>query len=312
MTIKMKKLVLLAIAQVAKGTPGTPVPGTNAILCRGLVPAPIKGKFIDRNLIKGAKGNYGGIFAGEHRVFEFEVELAGSGAAGTAPKFAPLLLGCNMSETLTVSVSAVYQPIDGEAVYLTLYAYLDGLLFKVTDARGTVSFSVNSEEIPVMKYTFTGAYEAMTDVTFPTGIAFTGFTKPLTVGKVNTPTFTLDAIALVVKSFGLDLSNQVAWKNWIGDSGAQSPDRKPTASSVFELTSVATKNWGETVRLGSEMPLVLVHGTVAGNICRFNAPKLQINAEPSITDDSGTALLTASYAVMPTDTGNDELVLTFT
>lgn len=312
MSIKMKKLVLLAVAQVAKGTPGTPVPGTNAILCKGLVPAPIKGKFIDRNLIKGAKGNYGGIFAGEHRVFEFEVELAGSGAAGTAPKFGPLLIGCNMSETLTPTTSAVYELIDGDAVFLTLFAYLDGLLFKLTDARGTVSFTLNSEEIPVMKYTFTGAYEAMTDVAFPTGIAFTGFTKPLTVGKVNTPTFTLDAIALTVKSFGMDLANQVAWKNWIGNSGAYAPDRKPTASSVFELTTVAVKNWGETVRLGTEMPLAIVHGTVAGNIVGITAPTLQVNAEPSITDDASTALLSCSFAVMPTDAGNDELVLTFT
>lgn len=310
MSMNMKKLVLLAIAQVAKGTPGAPVPGANAILCRGLVPAPIKGKFVERNLIQGAKGNYGGIFAGEHRVFEFEVELAGSGAAGTAPKFAPLLLGCGTAETITVTTSAAYQPIDAVGSYLTLFGYLDGLLFKLTDAIGTVSLAINSEEIPVQKYTFTGKYEVVTDIAFPAGIVFTGFTKPLTVGQVNTPTFTLDGISLVVKSFGIDLANQVSWKNWIGDSGAKSPDRKPTASAVFELTTVATKNWAEAVRLGTEMPLVIEHGTIAGNIVRLAAPKLQINAEPSITDDAGTALLSCSFAVLP-NLGNDELVLTF-
>ncbi|MDP1530315.1 MAG: hypothetical protein Q8M05_13115 [Rhodoferax sp.] len=306
----MKKLVLLAVAQVAKGTPGTPVPGTNAILCRGFTPQPIEGQVAERNLIKGAKGNYGGIFHGEHRVFEFEVELAGSGAAGTAPKFSPFLLGSATSETITAVTSAAYQPTDGVGSYITLLGYLDGVLFRMTDALGTVSWTLNSEEIPVQKFTFTGTYEAMTDVTLPTGMVYTGFTKPLTVGKVNTPTFTLDGLALTVKSFGMDLGNQVSWRNWIGNSGARNPDRKPTASGVFELTSVATKDWGEACRLGTEMPLVLEHGTIAGNICRLAAPKLQINAKPSITDDNGTVLLSCSFDVKP-NAGNDELVWTF-
>lgn len=306
----MKKLVLLAVAQSAKGTPGTPTPGANAILCKGFTPQPIKGKFVERNVITGTKGNQGSTFTGGHRVFEFEVELAGSGVAGTAPKFAPLLLGCAMSETVVAVTSAAYQPTAGVGSYLTLYGYLDGVLFKMTDALGTVAWTINSEDFPVQKFTFTGNYEVMTDVTFPTGIVFTGFTKPVTVSKLNTPTFTLDGLSLVVKSFGVDLSNQISYRDWIGDAGTQNTDRLATGNAVFELTNVATKNWAETVRLGTEMPLVLEHGTIAGNICRLAAPKLQINAEPTISDDNGTAMLSCSFAVKP-NTANDELVWTF-
>lgn len=306
----MKKMVLLAVAQSAKGTPGTPVPGTNAILCRGLTPKPISGKFVDRNLIKGTKGNQGGIFTGEHRVFEFEVELAGSGAAGTAPKFAPLLLGCGMSETLTPSTDAVYQPTAGVGSYITLYGYLDTVLFKLTDALGTVSWTLNSEDIPVQKFTFWGKYGALTDGAAPTGMVYTGFTTPVTVSHANTPTFTLGGIALVPKSFSCDLANQLAWRDWPGDSGVRNPDRKGVASAVFELTTVAAKDWGEACRLGSEMALVIEHGTVAGNICKATAPKFQINAEPTISDEGGTAMLNVSFAVKP-NAGNDELVWTF-
>jgi hypothetical protein len=311
MALSMKNLVLLAMKQTALGTPAAPVPGTNAILCRGLTPQPIKGKFVERNLIRGAKGNYGAIVAGEHRQFEFEVELAGSGAAGTAPKFAPLLLGCDFAETLTASTSAVYQPHGAEGDYITLFAYLDGMLFKLTDAKGMVSITLNAEEIPVMKFTYIGKYETPTDVAFPTGIVFTGFQKPVTVGDTNTATFSIAGLDLVTQSFSLDMANQVAWRDLINRSGVRSPDRKPTASAVFEMTKVATKNWAEDVRLGTEMALSIVHGTVAGNTVAIAAPKLQFNQEPSLSDADGVAMLNASFAVMP-DAGNDEVVLTFT
>lgn len=311
MPLNMSNMVLLAVKQTALGTPGAPVPGTHAILCRGLTPQPIKGKFVQRDLIRGAKGNYGSIVAGEHRQFEFEVELAGSGTAGTAPKFAPLLLGCDLAETVTAGVSVAYQPHGAEGDYLTLFAYLDGMLFKLTDAKGTVSFSLTAEEIPVMKFTFLGKYETPTDVTFPTGMVFTGFQKPLTVGDVNTATFTIAGLDLVTQSFSLDLANQIAWRDLINKAGVRSPDRTPTASAVFEMTKVATKNWAEDVRLGTEMPLAILHGTTAGNRVGITAPKLQFNQEPSLSNAEGVAMLNASFAVMP-NTGNDELVLTFT
>ena len=158
MSMSMKNMVLLAMKQTALGTPAAPVPGTNAILCRGLTPQPLKGKFVERNLIRGAKGNFGALVAGVHRQMEFEVELAGSGAAGTAPKFAPLLLGCDMAETLTASVSSAYQPHGVAGDYLTLFCYVDGILLKMTDAKGTMSLSLNAEEIPVMKFTYIGKY----------------------------------------------------------------------------------------------------------------------------------------------------------
>lgn len=311
MSLNMSNIVLLAMKQTARGTPAAPVPGTHAILCRGLTPQPIKGKFVERNLLRGSKGNQGAIFASEHRTMEFEVELAGSGAAGTAPKFAPLLLGCDLSETLTPATSAVYQPHGVDGDYLTLFAYMDGILFKMTDAKGSVSISLNAEEIPVMKFNYIGKYAAVEDAVFPPGIAFTGFQKPLTVGDTNTATFTIAGLDLVTKSFSIDLANQLQWRDFINQAGVISPDRKPSASAVFEMTKVATKNWAEDVRLGTEMPLSLVHGLIAGNIVGITAPKLQFNQEPSMADENRTAMLNANFAVMP-DLGNDELVLSFT
>ncbi|MBV7454302.1 hypothetical protein KW843_07455 [Acidovorax sp. sif1233] len=311
MSMNMSNMVLLAMKQVAKGTPAAPVPGTHAILCRGLTPQPIKGKFVERNLIRGSKGNQGALFTSEHRVFEFEVELAGSGAAGTAPKFGTLLKGCDMSETLTAATSAVYQPHGVVGDYITLFCYMDGVLMKMTDAKGSVNLSLNAEEIPVMKFNYIGKFHPVEDQPFPAGILFTGFQQPLTVGDSNTATFTIAGLDLVTKSFSIDLANQLSWRNWINDAGVRSPDRNPTASAVFEMTDVATKDWANDVLKGTLMPLQIVHGVTAGNIVTIDAPKLQFNQEPSLSDEDKTAMLSANFAVMP-DAGNDELVLTFT
>lgn len=310
MSLNMSNMVLLAKKQTAKGTPATLTAADNAILCRGLTPQPIKGKFVQRNLLRGSKGNQGALFASGHRVFEFEVELAGSGAAGTAPKFAPLLLGCDMAETVTAGTSVIYQPHGDEGDYLTLFAYMDGILFKMSDAKGSWSLSMNAEEIPAFKFTYIGKYHPVEDAVFPPGISFAGFQQPLTVGDANTATFSLAGLDLATKSFNLDLANQVAWRDLINQSGVRSPDRQSTASAVFEMTKVATKDWAANVVEGTVMPLEIVHGLVPGNIVGISLPKLQFNQEPSLSDLDKTAMLNGNFAVMP-DAGNDEVVLTF-
>jgi hypothetical protein len=310
MNINMKKMVLLAVAQSAKGTPGTPLPGTNAILCKGLMPTLIKGKFLERDNLRGFDGANAQLFGGEHRVFDFEVEAAGSGAAGTAPAFDALMLGCRNGKTVSAGVSVAYAPVEGDGSYLTLYGYLDGLLFKMTDALGTMGLKMTSGELPMLKFTFTGNFLPMEDATFVTGAVYTGFTKPKTVSAANTTTWTLDALALVTKSFELDTGIGVSWRDWINSSGATNQERKASAKAVFEMTSVATKDWADAVLTGDEMALAITHGTTAGNIFTVAAPKLSFNAEPTLGNEAGIAVLNGSFGVLP-NTGNDEYVLTF-
>lgn len=309
MSLSMKNVAVLAMKQTAKGTPATPVPGTHAILCKGAVPVPIKGTFVERNLLMNAKGNHGSVFGGEYRTLELEVELAGAGTAGTAPKYGPLLEGCAMSETLSAGVSAVYQPVKDEGKYMTLRMFLEGVRFDLTDALGTVAFALNAAQIPVMKFSYTGKYVPATDAGAPTGLVYTGQIKPLLVGGANTATFTLGGLSLATEQFGLDLANQVQWKNFINASGARNDDRKPTANAVFEMTDVATKNWGESVRTGELFALAITHGLTAGNIVQIACPRLEFAADPTVSESNGAAMLNASFAVKP-DTGNDELVLT--
>jgi hypothetical protein len=305
----MKNMVLLAKQEVTTGVDPVPTPAANAILVRGFTPQLINAEFVERSNIRGYKGNFGKLAVGVHRMFEFEVELAGSGTAGTAPKWAPLLMASGFSETVTALTSAVYAPVSSGEPTVTMYGYLDGVLFKLTAAKGTVSFEANSKAIPVMKFKFLGEYSTPTDTLFPTGIVFSGFQKPLTVGKVNTPTFTMHGLAGVCQNLGFDIANALIYRDLINASGARSPDRSPTGSATIELPTVAAANFAEITRLGTEGALQLVHGTTAGNIIQIDCPKTQIVSPPTISNDNEIAMLGLQFSVNP-NTGNDEFVLT--
>ena len=304
----MKNMVLLAKVQSAIDVDPVPTPALNAILARGMMPQVLKADFVERMNIRGYKGNFGKLAVGVHREFEVEVEYASSGAAGTAPKWAPLLLACGNSETLLASTTATYAPVSGGEPYITLYCYLDGLFFKMLNCKGTATYDLTSKGIPVMKFKFMGDYVAVTDTTFPTGIVFTGFQKPLTVGKVNTPTCTLFGYAGVVQSLTFDDANTLTYRDLINFRGAYSPDRKPTGNVTMELPSVAQLDLGELTRLGTEGVLQVIHGTVAGNIMEMNMPKIQITSEPTITNDNEIAMVQFGFSINP-NTGNDERIL---
>lgn len=306
----MRNMLVQAKDQTAKGTPATLAPATTAILVRSAGPQVISGDFVKRELIRGAMGNYGSDLSGAYREIEMEVEFAGSGAAGTKPGQAPLLLGCRMTETISAGVSVAYQPATSSPKYLTIECDLDGVLFRLTDAIGTVSLSMDAGQYPVLKYKFIGIYEAMTDRTMPTGAVFTTQLKPLVVNKINTPTFTIGGIAFPMASFSMDMAADVYWRELVNQAGAEMNDRSPTASARIELGTVAQKNWGEAVRLGEEMALAITHGLTAGNIVAVAAPKLQVNASPTISEDRGIAMLDLSFDVKP-NAGNDEFVWTF-
>lgn len=150
MPLSLKNMLLLAKVETTAGTDATPVATTDAILIRGLTPRPIESGFVERNLIRGSKGNFGQLSVGVHRMFEFEIEVAGSGTAGTAPKWGPLLKACGFGETITAGTEVVYAPVSGGEPTLTMYAFVDGTQFRMTEAKGTVSFEFNAMQIPVM------------------------------------------------------------------------------------------------------------------------------------------------------------------
>ena len=82
--MRIRKTTIFAKLETVYGT-AVALAGEDAIRTHEASVTPFVASLIDRNLDGAAFGNSGGIHAGAHVEVEFDVEMSGSGAAGTAP-----------------------------------------------------------------------------------------------------------------------------------------------------------------------------------------------------------------------------------
>lgn len=304
----VRNALLLAKAQPTLDTDPAPVAATNAILAGNVQLNAIEAEFAGRDNIVPYFGNKGDVLVSQYSTISFDVELAGSGAAGTAPKWSPLILACAFAETITASTSASYAPItSGTTPMVALHFFMDGLKFVLLNAKGSVSFSLDARSIPKMTYTFTGSFSLPTDTAVPSGAVFSGFPAPLGINKLNSPTMTLHGTAVKTQSFGLNVNNSVVYRNLIGSETISITDRAPSGNIMFETESMATKDWYTAIRQGTQSTLSMIHGTTAGNIIEFSAPKVQLK-NPAFSESDGVHMMSLDLNLMP-NAGNDELLV---
>ncbi|MNL80088.1 hypothetical protein D3C87_2068410 [compost metagenome] len=79
-------------------------------------------------------------------------------------------------------------------------------------------------------------------------------------------------------------------------------------TAVVEAASLATVDWFAIAQAATKGALAVQHGTAAGNIVTFDAPKVQIGR---LTQGSSQGIANYSLPLMLTpDAGNDELTIT--
>ena len=202
-----RKKMLLAKIETTYGVDATPTGAANAILTKDLSINLMQGNTVERNVDRTTLGGDIAIHVAPYTTVSFSVELASSGAAGTAPAWGPLLQACGFSETLVASTTATYAPVSTGFKSATLYFHIDGLLHKLLGCRGTFTVSMDPGSLPYLNFTFTGIRAAPTDTALPTP-TLTAFKTPLAVNKANTPTFSLHGVAATVEKFTFDFARE--------------------------------------------------------------------------------------------------------
>lgn len=308
MALLTRKRVILAKIETTYGVDPTPTGAANAILIRNLNVTPQSTQLVGRELIRPFLGNFEQLQASTHVELDFEVEAAGSGTAGAAPGYGCLLRACGMSETITVSTKVEYKPVSASFESVTIYFNVDGVLHKITGARGDVELTINSAQIPVFKFKFVGIYNAPSDVALPS-VTYTSFQQPLVANTTNTPSFSFFGVTPVLQDFSFQLGNQVDYRTLIGSQYVQLTDRKAAGQVTFEANAIATKDWFTTAIGNNLGALSITHGTAAGNkviVASSNVDLLQ----PTYTDNNGVQMIQVGYVMTPSTAGNDEFTLT--
>lgn len=308
MSLLTRKRIVLAKIETVYGTDAAPL-GANAILVRNLNMNPLQGTLVQRDLIRPYFGNSDVLVAETQVQIDFEVELAGSGTAGTAPAWAALIKACGFSETITPGTSVVYAPISSALPSVTLYFNVDGVLHKITGARGTFDLTMTVKQIPVLKFTFTGIYNAPSDTAQPTP-DYSGFQIPKLINTVNTPVFSLLGYSGHAESVAIKLTGDVQYRTLIGLQEVDLVDRKPSGTIVIEAPTITAKDFFTAAVSTTTGALSVTHGTVAGNIIALAAPRVSIG-NPAYQDSQGVQMLSLPVVISPS-TGNDELTLTLT
>lgn len=301
-----KRRVLLAEIETTYGIDPAPSLATNCILVSNLDVKPINMKLEDRQLVRGHYGGFDKIIAGTFVTVNFDVEVAGAGAAGSVPGYGPLLEACAMSQTINAAVSVVYAPVSASEKSITLHYLKDGKLKRATGARGTWSVKFDKQKIPMFSFKFTGLENAAQDSGLAAGV-YTSFQRPLACTNSNTTPFTLHAYPGIMASLSIDYGGKVQWENMVGAERVDFLDRAVTGSVDLEDVLVASKNWEAIALAGTTGALAITHGP-AGNRVTINAPAVQITDYSEAGDD--IAMINMGLALNPTSAGNDEVTIT--
>jgi len=309
-----RKKFLIAKIESTYATDPSPVAGSNAVQVTNLEVTPIESDNVQATAYQGFLGGStrGTLVANKRVSVTFEVELGGSGTAGTAPAFGPLLKSCGFSETTVASTSVSYSPVSSSFSSATIYCFYDGSRHKITGARGSVAFNLTAGQFGTAAFNFIGIYNAPDDTAVSGTFTVANQAAALEVNDVNMTTTTFHGVTSVrLESFDLNLNNELLYKESASSQEVLITNRAPGGTAVIEAPAIGTTDYFAKAVAVTTAATTLVLGSTAGNIVTLAAGQTDITGV-SYADTNGVIAVSMPYLALPTTAGNNEMSLAFT
>lgn len=302
--------VVLAATETTYNTDATPTAAANSILVEKLSYKPAGLKMAKRSSIKATLGTLQQIYAGMLLEVSMDVELKGSGTAGTAPEMDPLLLACGMASTVTASTSVVYNPASSNQKSATIYIYEDGSLYKLTGCRGTWKLTGKVGEVPMLSFTMTGHVSGPSDAALVSG----SYVSTVPPAFIDVP-FQVGTYGAIIETLELDFGNKVEMPTDVsavdGYGEVIIGERDVKGKIDPQATLVATNDFWGQFKGGTTMALDTgVVGATAGNQWELKAPAIYY--ENMGVGERNTILTYSADFAAAEVSGDDECSLTFT
>ena len=313
----IRKTAILAKTEVTYGTDSVPTGAANAILVSN-ASFNLAYNNVERNFIRPFFGGSGQLAGTRFVECSFEVELANSGTAGTAPAWGPLLRACGMAEALLSTPSRVeYTPVSASFSSVTIYYHIDGVRRVALGCMGNVEIMLNEGAAPMLRFTFAGLDGGRTAVADP-AVTLTAFRAPQVVTDVNSGDINLGATysagvlssgtAYPSRGLTVNLQNTVSRKALLGGQAVQISDRNVQGSMQLDLTAAQEVSFLTDINANTNTSLGFSHSTGAGVGILLHAPQVQ-RIDPSDTEYEGDVHAAMNLRFTPTTAGNDELRL---
>ena len=309
-----RKKFLIAKIESSYGTDPTPVGGSDAVQVTNLEVTPIESDNVQASAYQGFIGNStrATLVANKRVSVTFDVELAGSGTAGTAPAFGPLLKSCGLSETTVADTSVTYAPVSSSFDSATIYCFYDGTRHKITGARGSVSFNFTAGQFAVASFNFIGIFNDPDDTALSGTFTVANQAAALEVNDTNLTTATFfGETSQRIESFDLALNNELVYKETASSKEVLITNRAVGGTAVIEAPAVGTTDYFADAIGVSTASSSMVLGATGGNIVTLTAAQTDVTGV-SYGDTNGVISLSMPYLALPTTAGNNELSLAFT
>lgn len=297
-------LAMLHKIEATYGIDAAPA-AADALIATNITFTPYEATAISRDLLLPYMGHQGEIMTAEYGKIEFDIEIAGAGAAGTVPKYGSILRSCGFAETITAATKVEYSIVESAQESGSIYFNSDGVQHVFVGGRGNLSMNLVPKQIPKFRVSYMGMLGTVTDAALP-AVSMAGWITPLPVSEANT-TLALHGYTGPAESLAIDLGNVVTPRFLIGESEMKITDRKTTGTAVLVATSIATQNWFALAQTRTRGALQAVHGTVAGNIVEISGPAVEIG-KPSQGQTDNIVNYSLPLAFCPV-TGRDELTI---
>lgn len=313
----IRKTAILAKVETTYGVDSVPTGAANAILVSN-ASFSLAYSNVERNFLRPYMGGSGQLAGTRFVECAFEVELANSGTAGTAPAWAPLLRACGMAESVLATPARVeYTPVSASFTSVTIYYHLDGVRRVALGCMGNVEIMLNEGAAPMLRFTFSGLDGGRTATADPS-VTLTAFRTPQVVSDVNSGdinlgcTYATGAISAgtVYPSRGLsvNLNNTVSRKALLGGQAVQISDRNVQGQIQLDLTAAQEVSFLTDINANTVTSLGFSHQTGAGVGIILHAPSVQ-RIDPSDAEYEGDVHMAQNLRFTPTTAGNDELRL---
>lgn len=312
----IRKTAILAKLESAYGTEPSPAPAgaSNAILVANPTFRIVYNN-VPRDLIRPYLGGSEHLVGTRFVEIGFDVEIANSGTAGSAPAWGPLLKACGFAEAaLTVPTRIEYTPISAAFESLTIYYSIDGTLRKASGCRGTYEIMLNEGERPMFRFSFVGLDKGVTAAADPT-LTLTAWKVPLAVTDVNSGdvnfgcTYSAGTLtsgtAFPSRGLSINVGNVVSRKALLGGQAVDISGREMTGSVQLDQTAAQEASMWAAVNDITTTTLGFTHNTGAGKGIVIHAPNVQ-RIDPTDVEYEGDLHNQLALRFVPSS-GNDEL-----